>query len=121
MKKITIQKLIKKRFDVKNPKPGQSKQGVRYGIAFNGTWYSAFEADWNRHWKEGDEIEVEVKETQVNGQTYYNIQAPQSAKGGGVDPAVLQKIVSELAEIKAMVTELYKGSEPPAADEDFPF
>lgn len=57
-----------------------AKNGNRYkrvGIHDGEKWYSVFDFDgWTDGWKEGDEIDVEVKEVEKDGKTYYNIEQP---------------------------------------------
>lgn len=115
-------------------KDGVAKTGRPYtkiSIGYQGNWYSCFKGQWNSHWKTGDEIEVETQPRQYNGKTYYDIIAPNKSQssGGGFSQAS-SSMAQDIADVKAMVSEILKKMEtrnsspslPPAPDdEDLPF
>ena len=71
--KLTIEKIDRtKSVTFTDKKTGQPKTLQKVGVFHQGDWYSCFQGEWNKEWKEGDTIEVEVER---NG-NYLNIQAP---------------------------------------------
>jgi len=66
-------------------------------------WYNAWAGQWNQEWKEGQVIEIEFEETKYGNE----IKTPQSAYKGGGQPS--SSIMMELAEMKAMLEEIYKA------------
>jgi hypothetical protein len=105
-------------------KPIETSKGpaTKVGVFSGGKWYSCFAGDWNSGWKEGQTIDVEVKQ---NGQ-YLNIVPPKKQYGG--DSALLDsmsgqlaQMMKELLEIKALLMVKQTFSEPPPhGDDDVP-
>lgn len=99
-KTITIEQVYKKQT--------QTKYGLKNKLGFKseGIWYNAFENATCKHWKEGDSVTINYEVSEYQGKPQYNIKFDRPS---GVDNAKIDKVVSELAELKAMVTEIYKS------------
>lgn len=129
-KKITIKRVSRKEVN--------TKFGHKWKVSYQdneGVWYGAWAGDWNKDWKEGQVINVTVTSREYNGKTYYDIQAPLETainkySGSNID---LSRVNQELAEMKAMIEEIYKAvlnkhvpdvqlEEPPSyVTEEIPF
>ena len=121
MESIQIEKIFVNEKD-KNGKPFISKKGQPFKkvtIQANEKWYSCFQGQWNSGWKVGDTIEVEVEEKEFNGNTYYNIKAPNKGGFGGNT----QAIEGLLGSIDAKLSRLIELAQKKTADpsEDIPF
>ena len=126
--KLKIERITRK--EIKTPN-GKNPTAWTLGILCNDVWYSAFAADWNQEWKEGQVIEVDIK---TNGK-YNNIIPPKDAKAPDTKPSAktitdgqvldemnnkLNQMQSEILGIKALIAEIHKiVSQAPA--EDLPF
>lgn len=102
-KKMTIKRINRKEIQIKNgPRAGTTSWKI--GISEDGnTWYNAWASNWNKDWKEGQVVEFEYKETQWG----LDIIPPKNSRGG-YQENTNSTILMELAEIKAMITEMYK-------------
>ena len=79
--KIILTRVLRKDKD-KNGKPYINKNGNPYerlGIQgdteiskYKGEWLSGFSGEWNRDWKEGDAVDINIEEVQKDGKTYFN-------------------------------------------------
>ena len=126
--KLKIEKLYRNDKD-KNGNPLINKQGKPYSkinVVADEKFYSGFSGKWNESWKVGDEVEVEVEETQYNGKTFYNIKAPASAKGFGGNTQALEGLLGSIDTKLSKVIELLqkpKSVELPVFNEgeDLPF
>lgn len=68
-------------------------------------WINGFGNPQNQNWKEGDVIDVEVKEGEYNGNKTLNFIMPR-VEGGNNNEVMdaLRKIFTELQEIKKLIT-----------------
>jgi hypothetical protein len=107
--KLQINKITRKEID--------TKYGKKWKIAVfaDNKWYGAWAQPWNRGWREGQTIDVEVKEREWNGKPQYDIvgaKGEASAPSSDLDAKITQ-IMIEVLEIKKMVSALaLKDPEP---------
>jgi hypothetical protein len=84
---------------------------ISISILSNKVWYSGWLGDWNKGWKRGDVIDVDVIDRPgQNGVIFHNIQTPKKEIPKAVtDDAdeiknMLTQIMHELLEIKKIVS-----------------
>lgn len=91
---LKIEKLVKRLINT------QYGEKTKVGVLHKGTWYSCFEGPQTKTWREGQEIEVEVRQ---NG-NFWNIVFP---KGNGFATEKVQ----EMADVRKELSEIKKSLE----------
>ena len=75
----------------------------------NDRMLDAFVGNWNKDWKEGQEIDVkdsQITSREYNGKTYYSIQAPPEAKkawGAQVDLTPIMNALRQIYELNSRI------------------
>lgn len=80
-------------------------------------WLNGFGNPDNAHWKEGDTVDVEVKEVPKGDRVYLNFEMPQRRRGGGgltkEQADMLQDIQIKVSKIMADIASLRDARESP--------
>lgn len=106
MEKITITKITRtERTSARTNKPFTSL-GLK-AQEYGDQWLSGFGNKDNAGWKEGDQVEIEIKKVEKDGKTYLNFETPKAAdKTDEKLEQVLNKIVGLTIEVRALGAKL---------------
>lgn len=104
--KRTIEKLDKINVDTKYG--NKEKYLIKFAESpekLIGCWVG----NWNRHWEEGTEIEIEADQMETkeyNDKTYYNLKAPAEARFQGVGRDEFDLLVGRVDELEQFRREM---------------
>jgi hypothetical protein len=115
--RLKIERLSRKEVNTPN---GRQPTAWKLGVLNEKVWYSCFANDWNQGWKEGQTIDVEVKQ---NG-NFWNILPPKKQAQSNDDlDAKLSQLMIEILEIKKLIVGMKDAKcsgpeeEPPVPDD----
>jgi len=100
--KLTIEKISRKQVTTSR---GES-WSIR--VLSSDVWYSAWAAEWNRGWREGQTINVKIKQ---NG-NFWNIVGPEAQEVPS-DSKILDEILNNQTQIMKEILEIKKLLDPP--------
>lgn len=103
--KITIKRIYRKERDTQN-----GKKWTMSVLGQDDVWYGAgFTDSFNKDWKEGQTIDVEVKDRIYEGKTYYDIVKPKNNNG----KEILEKLGQLELKIDLLLTTFKNNSKQP--------
>jgi len=109
MEKVTINKITRnERTSAKTGKPFTSL-GLKT-TEYGDQWLSGFGNKDNAGWKEGDQVEIEIKKVEKDGRTYLNFDTPKAAdKADEKLEQILNKIVGLTLAVHSLEAKLERA------------